>query len=196
MAKRSAQIRRKTKETDISLSLCLDGPARYDIKTGIGFFDHMLELFAKHGGFELKIACKGDLNVDSHHTVEDIGLCLGQALSEALKNKAGIARYGFFLLPMDEALAQVVVDLGGRPYFVLKGKLPAVEINGFPPELATDFFQAVSDSGKFNLHLDLKYGRNSHHCLEALFKCFGRALSAACRINPQDKTIPSTKGIL
>jgi imidazoleglycerol-phosphate dehydratase len=196
MAKRTALIKRKTKETDILLDLNLDGTGRYSVDSGIGFFDHMLELFAKHGVFDLKLACRGDLKVDSHHTVEDIGLCLGEAIAKALGDKKGINRYGFFILPMDEALAQAAVDLSGRPCFVFKGKSPTTEISGFPPELAADFFQSVSDSGKLNLHLELRYGRNSHHCLEALFKCFARALSAACGKNSRDKGIPSTKGVL
>jgi imidazoleglycerol phosphate dehydratase HisB len=196
MTKRTARILRKTKETDIELALNLDGAAQYHVDTGIGFLDHMLELVAKHGGFDLKVSCKGDLRVDSHHSVEDVGLCLGEAILQALGDKRGIRRYGFFLLPMDEALAQAVVDLSGRPYFALKGKLPSTEINGFPPELAGDFFRAVSDSGKLNLHLELRYGRNSHHCLEALFKCFARALSMACGMHGKDKDIPSTKGVL
>jgi len=196
MAKRSAKVLRRTKETDIRLELVLDGTGKYKVNTGVGFFDHMMELFAKHGGFDLTLSCKGDLKVDSHHTVEDIGLCLGEALLKALGDKRGIRRYGFFLLPMDEALAQAAVDLSGRPFFAFKGRLPASEIGGFPPELADDFFRAVSDSGKFNLHLELRSGRNSHHCLEALFKCFARALSAACERSGRDKGVPSTKGIL
>jgi len=196
MPNRVAQIKRTTKETDISLKLNLDGHADYSIDTGIGFFDHMLELFAKHGGFDLDITCKGDLKVDSHHTVEDVGLCLGEAIYKALGDKKGINRYGFFLLPMDEALVRTVIDLSNRPYFILKGKLPSTEINGFPPELASDFFHSISDNGKFNLHIELCYGRNSHHCLEAIFKCFARALSAACGKSMKDPGIPSTKGIL
>jgi imidazoleglycerol-phosphate dehydratase len=196
MAERTARIVRKTKETDIRLELALDGPGKYAVDSGIGFFDHMMELFAKHSGFGLKLSCKGDLKVDNHHSVEDIGLCLGAAFLKALGDKRGIRRYGFFLLPMDEALARAAVDLSGRSFFTLKGKLPSADVGGFPPELAADFFRAVSDSGKFNLHLELCYGRNSHHCLEALFKCFARALSAACEKSGRDKGVPSTKGVL
>jgi imidazoleglycerol-phosphate dehydratase len=196
MAKRTAEIRRKTRETDISLALNLDGTGGYEIKSGIGFFDHMLSLFAKHGHFDLKLSCKGDLNVDAHHSVEDIGLCLGEAVQKALGEKKGIARYGFFMLPMDEALARATVDLGGRPFFAFKGELPAAEPGGFPPELVADFFKAVSDSGKLNLHLELADGRNAHHCIEALFKCFSRALASACRIKGDVHDVPSTKGVL
>ena len=196
MAKRTAEIKRKTRETDISLALNLDGKGGYEIKSGVGFFDHMLSLFAKHGYFDLKLSCKGDLNVDAHHSVEDIGLCLGEAIQKALGEKKGIARYGFFMLPMDEALARAAVDLGGRPFFAFKGNLPATEPGGFPPELVADFFKAVSDSGKLNLHLELADGRNTHHCIEALFKCFSKALASACRIKGDVNDVPSTKGIL
>src|SRR3989339_434532 len=196
MEPRHADIRRKTTETDISLSLCLDGKGRYRVSTGIGFFDHMLELFAKHSGFDLTLKCAGDLKVDAHHTIEDVGICLGDAIVKSLGDKKGIRRYGFFLLPMDEALAQAVIDLGGRPYFVLTAVLPPAETGVFPPELVSDFFKAVSDSGKLNLHLELKYGRNSHHCIEALFKAFAHALSMATALSGDGNALPTTKGLL
>jgi len=196
MSKRTAEIRRKTKETDITLRLNLDGTGKYDVDTGVGFFDHMMELFAKHGSFDLSIRCRGDLKVDSHHSVEDVGICLGEAVAKAAGDKKGINRYGFFTLPMDEALAEAAVDLGGRPYFTLKGKLPRSEPGGFPPELMADFFKAVTDAGRLNLHLTLRSGRNSHHCIEALFKAFARSLSAACAPGKNPDAVPSTKGVL
>lgn len=196
MKKRIAEVRRRTKETDVTLMINLDGAGKYDVDTGIGFFDHMMELFAKHGSFDLNLRCKGDLNVDNHHSVEDVGLVLGEALAKALGDKKGILRYGFFILPMDETLARAVVDLGGRPFFVFKGKIPGSEPGGFPPELVSDFFKAVTDSGKLNLHLEVEYGKNTHHCIEALFKAFARALAAAVSPGRNPGDIPSTKGVL
>jgi imidazoleglycerol-phosphate dehydratase len=196
MVKRNAKIKRKTNETDIALELTLEGTGKYRVETGIGFFDHMLELLAKHGSFDLLLKCKGDLNVDVHHSVEDVGICLGEAIKKALGQKKGISRYGFTMLPMDEALARAVIDLGGRPFFSIKGGLPASEPGGFPPELVSDFFKAVSDSGKFNLHMELLDGQNSHHCIEAIFKSFARALAMACKKGKRKDRVPSTKGIL
>ncbi|MFH0920375.1 MAG: imidazoleglycerol-phosphate dehydratase HisB [Fibrobacterota bacterium] len=196
MEKRHVTLKRKTTETDIALSFSLDGSGQYSVSTGIGFFDHMLELFAKHGGFDLTLTGTGDLKVDAHHTMEDVGICLGEAIAQALGDKKGIRRYGFFILPMDEALARAVIDLGGRPYLVLNAVLPPAETGAFPPELVSDFFKAVSDSGKLNLHLELLYGRNSHHCIEALFKAFARALAHACAFHGDRGALPSTKGLL
>ncbi|OGS36621.1 MAG: imidazoleglycerol-phosphate dehydratase [Elusimicrobia bacterium RIFOXYB2_FULL_49_7] len=196
MKNRTATLVRKTKETDIRLSLNLDGRGTYTVDTGIGFFDHMLELFAKHAGIDLKVRCKGDLKVDTHHSVEDVGLCLGEALLNALGDKKGIARYGDRTLPMDEALVQAVLDLGGRPYFVFKGRVPRSEPGGFSPELVQDFFKAVSDAGKLNLHVRLFYGANTHHCIEGIFKAFARALSDAAGPGKNRTAIPSTKGVL
>ncbi|OGJ97805.1 MAG: imidazoleglycerol-phosphate dehydratase, partial [Candidatus Raymondbacteria bacterium RifOxyC12_full_50_8] len=176
--------------------LCLDGTGAYEIDTGIGFFDHMLSLFAKHGSFDFTVKCRGDLQVDAHHSVEDVGICLGDALTQALGDKKGIARYGSFSLPMDEALASTVIDLGGRPFFVLNGTIPSASGPGhFSTELVDDFFKALSDTAKCNLHITLEYGRNSHHCIEAMFKSFSRALSAAVKLTGNND-IPSTKGIL
>ncbi len=188
MSNRNATISRKTKETDINLVLNLDGSGEPSINTGIGFIDHMLELFTKHGNFDLTLVCKGDLHVDEHHSVEDVGICLGEAVAKAVGNKAGINRYGFFILPMDEALVRCALDLSGRPFFVYEGNMPS--------EIAIDFFKAFSDSAKMNLHLKLEYGRNTHHCLEALFKATARALRHAVKIDGIDGTIPSTKGVL
>lgn len=196
MKPRTGDSKRGTRETAIRLELNLDGKGTFGFKTGAGFFDHMLELFAKHGRFDLTGECKGDLNVDAHHTVEDTGICLGEALSKAFGNKEGIRRYGFFALPMDEALAFCAIDLSGRPYFVFDGTLPSAEPGGFPPELTLDFFKAVSDNAKLTLHLKLFYGRNSHHCIEALFKAFARALRMAVERMPGEEGVPSTKGLL
>jgi len=196
MENRTGSCDRKTQETQISLALTIDGKGIYSIKTGIGFFDHMLELFAKHGRFDLSLQCTGDLNVDAHHTVEDVGLALGEALSKALSDKRGIRRYGSCFLPMDEVLALTAIDLSGRPFFVLDGTLPTAELGGFSPELVFDFFKAVSDSAKMTLHIKLFYGRNSHHCIEAIFKGFARALAQALERIPGDNSIPSTKGVL
>ncbi|MBL8028842.1 MAG: imidazoleglycerol-phosphate dehydratase HisB [Fibrobacteres bacterium] len=188
MEPRIASIKRKTKETDISLTLNIDGSGKAAVSSGIGFLDHMLDLFAKHGSFDLELSCKGDLHIDEHHSVEDIAICLGEAFAKAIGDKKGMNRYGTFFVPMDEALARCVADFSGRPYFVYEGE----QHN----ELTIDFFKSLSDSAKMNLHLKLEYGRNGHHCLEALFKATARAFKEAVKVNPSDMTIPSTKGVL
>jgi imidazoleglycerol-phosphate dehydratase / histidinol-phosphatase len=193
---RSAEIIRKTTETNINLELNLDGTGQYEISTGIGFLDHMLELFTKHSLIDLKIKAKGDLNVDEHHTIEDIGITLGQALKEALGNKKGIRRYGF-LLPMDETLAELALDLGGRPYLVWNLKFKRERIGDMPTELFEDFFKAISDNLKANIHVNLKYGRNEHHMAEAIFKAFAKALRSAVDEDLRAKNLlPTTKGKL
>jgi imidazoleglycerol-phosphate dehydratase len=194
---RTAKIHRKTNETDIRLSLNLDGRGTAKIKTGIRFFDHMLELVARHGAFDLSIDARGDLDVDQHHTVEDVGIALGEAVSAALGNKKGILRAGYFLMPMDETLAVAAVDLGGRPYGVVKGKISAKRVGDFQTELTEDFFQGFAQAAKANVHLRVLYGRSSHHQLEALFKSFARALRfAVSRDNRLRNVLPSTKGLL
>jgi imidazoleglycerol-phosphate dehydratase len=194
---RKAQIKRKTKETDISCLLVIDGAGLSSVKSGNAFLDHMLTLFAKHGLFNCTITCKGDIDVDFHHSAEDIGICLGQALNKALANNAGIMRYGTFYLPMDESLARVCIDISGRPNLVYNVALSSTHVNDFECDLAHDFFKAFTDHARLTLHIDLLRGRNSHHSLEAVFKAFGRALSQACAINPKaPKAIPSSKGTL
>lgn len=193
---RKASIARKTTETDIKVELDLDGSGKYQINTGIGFFDHMLELFSKHSSIDLNIQAKGDLHVDEHHTVEDVGIVLGQALSKALGEKKGIERYGF-LLPMDEALAQVALDLGGRSGFVWDVEFKREMINDMPTELFEHFFQSFADNLKANLHVILRYGKNDHHKSEAIFKCVARALRFAISQDPRNaELMPSTKGSL
>ena len=193
---RRGEIVRETRETRISLNLELDGQGASNISTGVGFFDHMLELFARHGFFDLDIMATGDLNVDAHHTVEDIGICLGLSLKEALGSGEGIRRYGWSLLPMDEALAGVALDLGGRPY--LSVTLPTLdgEMGGFAMELLPEFFQAFSNNAGANLHIKVDAGRNRHHIAEAIFKAFAKALDQAVSIDPRIKGVLSTKGSL
>lgn len=193
---REATIARKTTETDIRLSLALEGEA-YRIDTGCGFLDHMLELFARHGGFGLELSCKGDTRVDYHHTVEDIGIVLGQAFRQALGDKRGINRYGSFLLPMDEALVLVAVDLSGRATCCCELQLPAQKVGDFDTELAEEFFLGFCRGGEFTLHLRQLAGKNTHHILEAAFKGFGRAMAIA--VAPDSRrpdALPSTKGVL
>jgi len=197
MRARRASIRRKTAETDIAIRLNLDGRGRYKISTGIHFLDHMLELFARHGGFDLEVEARGDLEVDQHHTVEDIGLVLGQALRQALGSKKGINRAGYFLMPMDETLAIAALDLSGRPYLVLEAPIKARYVGDLQTELLEDFFHAFASSAGANLHLKLAYGRSSHHAVESLFKAWARALRYACARDPRLKAqLPSTKGLL
>ncbi len=196
MKKRISSVERKTAETDIQVSVNLDGEGQADIHSGVGFMDHMLTLFAKHSLIDLSVHADGDLQVDEHHTIEDIGICLGQALSEAIGDKRGIQRYGF-LLPMDEALAEVAIDLGGRAYLVWNVKFKREKIGDMPTELFEDFFQAVADNLKANVHINVKYGRNEHHIAEAIFKAFARSIKDAVSIDPKAKNaLPSTKGIL
>lgn len=194
---RIATIERKTNETHIRLCLNLDGRGNARISTGIRFFDHMLELFARHGAFDLTLDVRGDLDVDQHHTVEDAGIVLGEAVQRAIGDKRGILRAGYFLMPMDETLAAAAIDLGGRPYCVIKGKISAKRVGDFQTELLEDFFQAFAQSARANLHLRLLYGRSSHHQVESLFKCFARALRfAVARDGSLKKVLPSTKGLL
>ncbi|MBU3664309.1 MAG: imidazoleglycerol-phosphate dehydratase HisB [Chthoniobacterales bacterium] len=193
---RTATVKRKTKETDIELNFVIDGSGRSEISTGIGFFDHMLDLFAKHGLFDLTLKAKGDLNVDAHHTVEDVGLALGQALREALGDKAGLARYGWCLLPMDDALARIALDCGGRPYLAYDAPDEAGPIENFPFQLLEEFLRAFSVQGGLNLHVALLDGRDAHHMAEAVFKGLARALDQATRIDPRVQGVPSTKGTL
>jgi imidazoleglycerol-phosphate dehydratase len=196
VAERSAEIIRATRETDIRLRLGLDGSGRSEIATGVGFLDHMLELFARHGLFDLSVTCKGDLHIDDHHTTEDIGICLGQAIDKALGDKAGIRRYGHCVLPMDETLVTTAVDLGGRAYWAWDAPMPSAKIGTFDSELIADFWQAVATHGRMNLHVLLHYGRNTHHISEAIFKGLARSLRAASEIDPRGVGVPSTKGSL
>ncbi len=193
---RSASVNRKTNETDISLELTLDGNGKYDIDTGVPFFNHMLELFTRHGSFDLKLKAVGDIEVDLHHTVEDIGIVLGQAFTQALGDKKGIRRYANAFIPMDESLARAVVDISGRPFSVFDAKLPRAKVGQFEPELVREFFQAFVNHARLTLHLKLEYGDNTHHVIEALFKAFGVALSKAVQVKPGVQEIPSTKGLL
>ncbi|TVR49136.1 MAG: imidazoleglycerol-phosphate dehydratase HisB [Puniceicoccaceae bacterium] len=194
---RKATVTRKTAETDIRLSLDLDGSGAGAIDTGIPFFDHLLTLFARHGHFDLEVKAEGDLAVDYHHTVEDVGLVLGDAFAQALGERRGIRRYGFFYLPMDEALARVVVDLGNRPFLAWQVETPALSVRDFHLLLVKEFFRAFSNRLGANLHLKIEYGEEPHHIAEALFKAAGRALEAASRPDPREAgRIPSSKEVL
>jgi len=195
MAKRTATIHRKTKETDITLTLNLDGSGKHEIKSPVPFLNHMLEALSKHSGFDLTVKAKGDTHIDDHHTVEDIGIAFGLALYKALGDKHGISRYGHFYVPLDEALVRAVVDLSGRNYINFSLDLFVKKrIGNFDTELVEDFFRAVVDNGKFNLHLEKIHGRNSHHIVEAAFKSFARALKMATAHDAKVKGVPSTKG--
>ena len=193
---REATVARKTKETDIRLHFNVDGSGQSNIRTGIGFFDHMLVLFAKHGLFDLDLDAKGDLEVDAHHTVEDVGLALGQALREAIGDKKGISRYGWCLLPMDDALARIALDCSGRPYLAYEAPEEAGAIGDFPFQLVEEFLRALSVQGGLNLHVALLDGRDAHHMAEAVFKGLARALDQATRVDPRVQGVPSTKGSL
>ena len=193
---RTATIQRKTAETQVELTLLLEGTGKADIATGVGFFDHMLVLLARHAAIDLSVKASGDLEVDQHHTVEDVGICLGGAIREALGEKSGIRRYGHFLLPMDEALVSSAVDLGGRPYFVFDAEFPTGKIGQFDSELVADFWQAVSANALCNLHVIVHHGRNAHHIAEGIFKATARALRMAVEPDPRIKDVPSTKGSL
>jgi imidazoleglycerol-phosphate dehydratase len=193
---RSAEIARKTRETDIRLKLNLDGQGLAEVASGIGFLDHMLELFARHALVDLTLACAGDLHVDAHHTTEDVGICLGRAIDQALGDRAGIRRYGHAVLPMDEALVTTAVDLSGRAYWVWNVAMPTPRIGSFDSELVADFWQAVCTQARMNLHVTLQYGRNTHHVSEAIFKATARALRDAFELDPRSSGIPSTKGSL
>ncbi|MXZ34821.1 MAG: imidazoleglycerol-phosphate dehydratase HisB [Acidobacteria bacterium] len=193
---RTSEVSRKTSETDIAVRLNLDGEGTSRVSTGIHFFDHMLILMAKHGLFDLEVRCKGDLEVDGHHTVEDVGIALGQAFDRALGAKEGITRYGMAYVPMDEALGRAVVDYSGRPFLVCKVVFPAEKVGELNTELVEEFFRALAVHGRMNLHIEILYGKNSHHMAEAMFKSAGRALSLAAARNPAVKGVPSTKGVL
>ena len=194
---RRGSIRRDTKETRIQGALAIEGRGRYEIQTGIRFFDHMLELFAKHGGFDLKLHAEGDLDVDQHHTVEDVGIVLGQLFAQALGDRKGINRAGYFVLPMDETLAVVAVDLGGRPALAYKDKVRVRRVGDLETELVEDFFGGFVNHAGANLHAKVLYGRSSHHKIEAIFKCFARAMKYACSKDARLKDqLPSTKELL
>ena len=193
---RSATIHRDTAETKIELSLNLDGTGRHDLATGVGFFDHMLTHVAKHGLFDLTVKCQGDLHVDAHHSVEDVGICFGKALAQALGDKSGIRRYGSATVPMDETLVTAAVDLSGRPFLVWNADVPNETLGAFRSSLAEEFWRAASSAGAFNLHVVLHHGKNTHHIVEAIFKATARALRAATELDPRGRGVPSTKGVL
>jgi imidazoleglycerol-phosphate dehydratase len=193
---RTARLHRETGETRIELAIDLDGAGRPDIATGVGFFDHMLTLLAKHSLIDLTVRASGDLHVDPHHTVEDVGICFGKALAEALGDKAGIRRYGSATLPMDEVLVTAAVDLSGRPFFVWRADVPLEMLGTFNAPLAEEFWRAVSSSGAFNLHVLCHSGRNTHHIVEGIFKATARALRQAVESDPRMTGVPSTKGVL
>ena len=196
MKHRTATVKRQTRETNIELSLDLDGTGAADVSTGVGFLDHMLELFAKHSLVDLRVACTGDVRVDYHHTVEDLGLALGTALDEALGDRTGIRRYGFFLLPMDESLGQAAVDFGGRPFLVYSTECTSTFVRDFDVELLREFFRALSVNARANVNLRHTGGNEPHHAAEALFKAFARAVRAAVERDPRERGVPSSKGVL
>jgi imidazoleglycerol-phosphate dehydratase len=196
MTMRKSHVQRETKETDIQLEMDIDGAGEVHVSTGIGFFDHMLTLLCRHAGFDLRLEARGDLEVDQHHTVEDIGLCLGKGLKEALGDKAGIARYGWALLPMDEALCLVSLDLSGRPHLSYDVELPMQLISEFDPTCVKEFLQAMANEGGLTIHVKSMSGENPHHVLEAVFKGLGRSLRAAVGYDHSERGIPSTKGTL
>jgi imidazoleglycerol-phosphate dehydratase len=189
-------VKRKTKETEVVLRLDLDGSGKHSVKTGIPFFDHMLSLLAYHSGMDLTLKTKGDIGVDAHHTVEDVGICLGDGIREALGEAKGIQRYGMPMIPMDETLVTVAMDFSMRPCLVFQMKLRRTKIGTFDPELVEEFFKALCNHARITLHINLLYGRNSHHMVEAVFKGFGRALREAISFDPRSSRVPSTKGVL
>jgi imidazoleglycerol-phosphate dehydratase len=194
---RRALIDRRTTETQIALRIALDGKGRYLVRTGIRFLDHMLELFARHGAFDLQVTASGDLDVDQHHTVEDLGIALGEAVTKALGNRRGINRAGYFVMPMDETLAVAAVDLGGRPHAVVNLQVKAARVGDLQTELVHDFFEGFATGARANVHVKVLYGRSSHHKIEAVFKAFARALRVACAKDKRlAKMLPSTKGLL
>ena len=195
--KRMATFDRRTTETRIKGRIAIDGQGRYDVRTGIRFFDHMLELFTRHGGFDLTLKAKGDLDVDQHHTVEDVGITLGEAVLKALGDRKGINRAGYFVMPMDETLAVAAVDLSGRPHAIVKLKVAARKVGDLQTELVHDFFDGFASGARANVHANVLYGRSSHHHIEAVFKAFARALRMACARDARlAKMLPSTKGLL
>lgn len=193
---RTAAIERTTRETTIHLQLNLDGHGQVQAVTGVGFFDHMLEHLGRHSLFDLQVSCQGDLHIDAHHTVEDVGICLGQALHQALGDKVGIRRFGHCILPMDETLVTAAIDLSGRPACVWQAELPPVQLGTFAAELAEEFWRAVVHHAHFNLHVLLHHGRNAHHMVEAIFKACARSLRMAVELDPRIRDVPSTKGML
>lgn len=193
---RVGEIKRRTNETDVALKLEVDGQGRFAGQTGVGFLDHMLALFAGHGLFDLTVTAQGDLHVDEHHTVEDVGICLGRALDQALGDRQGLVRTSHSFVPMDEALGFVAIDLGGRPYCVVDATWHTPRVGQLGTDLIFHFFEAVAIHGRLNLHARVLYGRNDHHQVEALFKAFGRALDAATQLDPRRQGVPSTKGTL
>lgn len=193
---RKARIKRKTKETTITVSVDLNGRGRSTVSTGIGFLDHMLVLLAKHGMFDLIVSCAGDLDVDDHHTTEDVGIALAKAIVDALGDKKGIARYGMSYVPMDEALARCVIDLSGRSALVFKADFNRKKVGDLSTEMIEHFFQSMTDNLKANIHIEVLYGRNTHHKIEAIFKAFARAMRQACAIDPKVKGVNSSKGTL
>lgn len=193
---RTASITRTTNETDVKVTLNLDGTGCASIRTGVHFLDHMLELFAKHGIFDLAVECEGDLQVDAHHSVEDVGICLGLALDKALGDKKGIVRFAHSYYPMDDALARVVVDLSGRPYLIYRAAANQDRVGDLDVDLVEEFWKAVATHARVNIHVELVYGRNAHHIVEAIFKAAARAISIATRVDPRIQGVPSTKGVL
>jgi imidazoleglycerol-phosphate dehydratase len=193
---RVSSVKRQTNETNIELTLNIDGEGQSNIKTGVPFLNHMLELFAKHGQFDLTVHASGDTDVDDHHTTEDIGICLGQVLREALGDKKGIKRYGNAFVPMDETLAQVVVDLSNRPHLEMRAQFPSQKVGTFDTELVHEFMWKLALEARMNLHIIVHYGQNTHHIIEAIFKALSRALDEATTIDPRIKGVPSTKGML
>ncbi|MED0758021.1 imidazoleglycerol-phosphate dehydratase HisB [Aneurinibacillus thermoaerophilus] len=193
---RRAAIERKTNETDIKLSFNIDGEGETELKTGVPFLEHMLDLFTKHGHFDLMVDAKGDIEIDYHHTVEDIAICLGQAFREALGDKKGIKRYSSMFVPMDEALGQVIVDISNRPHLEYRAQFPSTNVGNFQVELFHEFFWKLALEARITLHIIVHYGHNTHHMIEAVFKALGRALDEATAIDPRVKGVPSTKGML
>ncbi len=193
---RTAEISRRTNETNITLSLNIDGEGKSDLETGVPFLEHMLDLFAKHGLFDLQVRAEGDVHIDDHHTVEDIAICLGTALRQALGDKAGIRRYGHAIIPMDASLGQVAVDLSGRSHLEFSAEFPSERVGTFATELVHEFFWKLAMEARMNLHVLLHYGRNTHHMIECLFKALGRALDEATRLDPRVQGVPSSKGVL
>ncbi|OAZ49043.1 imidazoleglycerol-phosphate dehydratase HisB [Paenibacillus polymyxa] len=195
-AERTGSVSRKTNETDIQLSFAVDGTGQAEIETDVPFLNHMLDLFTKHGQFDLNVQARGDVDIDDHHTVEDIGICLGQTLLEALGDKKGIKRYASVFVPMDEALAQVVIDLSNRPHFEYRAEYPSQHVGSFSTELVHEFLWKFALEARMTLHVIVHYGQNTHHMIEAVFKALGRALDEATSIDPRVTGVPSTKGVL
>lgn len=193
---RSSQVERKTNETDIKLSFNVDGSGKAEIETDVPFLNHMLDLFAKHGQFDLTLEARGDIDIDDHHTVEDIGICLGRALREALGDKKGIKRYASVFVPMDDALAQVAIDISNRPHLEYRAEYPSAQVGSFATELVHEFLWKFALEAKINVHVIMMYGLNTHHMVEAIFKALGRAIDEATQIDPRVQGVPSTKGVL